>query len=32
MPKVSIIIPTYNVEEYLRECIGECRASDFARY
>ena len=21
MPKVSIIIPTYNVEEYLRECM-----------
>ena len=21
MPKVSIIIPTYNVEDYLRECM-----------
>ena len=21
MPKVSIIVPTYNVENYLRECM-----------
>lgn len=24
MPKISIIIPVYNVEEYLRECLDSC--------
>ena len=29
MPKVSIIIPVYNVEPYLRECLDSVRAQTF---
>lgn len=29
MPKISIIIPVYNVEQYLRECLDSVRAQTF---
>ena len=29
MPKISVIIPVYNVEKYLRECLDSVRAQTF---
>lgn len=32
MPKISIIIPVYKVEEYIRECADSILAQDYADY
>lgn len=29
MPKLSIIVPVYNVQEYLQECLGSILAQSF---
>ena len=29
-PKISIVMPVYNVEKYLRECLDSVRAQTFA--
>ena len=28
-PKLSVVIPVYNVEEYLRECLDSVLGQDF---
>ena len=30
MPKISVIMPVYNVEPYLRKCLDSVRAQTFA--
>lgn len=32
MPKISVIVPVYNVEEYLRECIDSILAQTFTDF
>ena len=31
-PKVSIIVPVYNVEKYLRECVDSILGQSFADF
>ena len=32
MPKISIIVPVYNVEKYIDKCLKSLSKSNFARY
>ena len=31
-PKISIVMPVYNVEKYLRECLDSVRAQIFTEW